>query len=412
MIVIVGAGLSGLACARELQRRGREFLVLEAGDRVGGRLRTEKMDGFTLDRGFQVVLESYPAVRDYVDVAALAPRYFRSGALLASRGLLDRVESPLEGPAAALRSLTTRAFDFRDKLSLGILGARVLLTADDELARGFASSDDISTLDALRAAGFSEEFIDRFARPFFGGVLLDNDLRTSASLFRYYFKKFATGRAWLPAQGIGALPAAIAEPLPEGAVRLQSGVAGLDITDHRVRAVRLVGGHSIACDAVVLALDEPALCRLLGADEPRPARSVAVVYFRTRQSLYDRALLVLPEGRDRAVRHFTQITNCAPEYAPPGWHLISASILEPERFTDPVAAAAREITGIFPDALLEHLATITVPYAVPDQPPGFATRSQRVLPASNIIPAGDWLAGASIQAALASGRRAAETLCR
>ncbi len=398
MILIVGAGLSGLSCALTLHRAGRDFLLLDAAPQVGGRQRTTQRDGFTLDHGFQVVLSSYRAVAEVVDLESLQPRWFESGALIHHSGKFSRLASPLENPLAAIAS---DALPFGDKLRLARLGIEVLLASDHDLLAACGSSNDQSTREFLRRRGFSDEFFSRFAQPFFGGVLIDNDLSTSSALFRYYLKKFATGRAWIPAAGIQALPEAIAAQLPPQKIRLNTKAIAID-GDRIV----LQSGESLPFTRLVLALDEPSLHRLLSLPPPPLPRGVAVVYFKTKTSLYDRPCLVLPEGPDRLVRHFVQITNIAPEFAPDGWHLVSASILNFEGLPPAELAtrAAAEIAAIFPHAreALIHLDTILVPNAVPAQPPSFASNPPPALP-PNVLACGDWKNGASIQSAIESG---------
>lgn len=414
MIVIVGAGLAGLACATTLHRQGKPFLLLDAGETPGGRLRTSFRDGFTLDHGFQVVLSSYSAVSKVVDIPALKPRHFESGALLAHAGRLTHLANPLRHPQALVENLTSTAFSLRDKILLGTLVTRAVMSSDDELLSRCKSAQDLSTQDFLRRFGFSALFVARFAEPFFGGVLLDGDLGTSAGLFLYYLKKFTTGRAWLPAGGIAALPAQMASALPPDSLRARTRVKALDIKNDRACGVTLEKGEHIAASSIVLALDEPSLCHLLGRPSPARARSVAVVYFKSCQSVYPHSCLVLPESGNRRVRHFAQVTNVAPEFAPPGFHLISASVLDFSDLSDESLAdvVKNEITSLFPNTShsLEYLETIRVPYAVPSQPPGFANRKPFTDMPKGLYAAGDWASGASIQSTISSGLDSAHSI--
>lgn len=401
MIAIVGGGLSGLACAVELQKAGKAFALFEALPFVGGRQRTSKKDGFTLDHGFQVILSSYKTVASVCDISLLRPCRFESGALLHDGRRLTHLRSPLENPFSAL---FTPAFSLADKIRLAWLGLELLLTPCAKLLARCASPDDGSTRALLSQRGFSESFFTRFAQPFFGGVLLDNDLATSGGLFLYYLKKFITGHAWIPAGGIQALPESLASRLPSSAIHLNRRVTAIN---HEPRGLVLENGEVVSTDKIILALDHPSLCRLLRLPPPSPARSVTVVYFKTQTSFYRQRCLILPEGAARRVRHFVQITNIAPGFAPTGWHLISATILNGGDLSgkELADAAAHEISGCFPHAAgsLEHLETIHVPYAVPDQPPGFAARIPFPDLPQHVYVCGDWERGASIEAALSSG---------
>ena len=410
MIAIVGGGLAGLACALEIQRSGAEFVLLEAAPVVGGRQRTTRKDGFILDHGFQVVLSSYDAIASVCDIASLQPCWFESGALLHDGRRLTHLVSPFQNPISALLS---PAFSIGDKVRLAMLGAELLFTPCKKLIARCASTADLSTRAFLKHRGFSESFFSRFAQPFFGGVLLDNELATSAGLFLYYLKNFLTGRAWIPAAGIEALPKALAARLPSSSLRLNTRVAA--ISQDR-NGVVLENGETTRADKIILALDAPSLARLLGLPAPPPARGVSVVYFKTQTSLYKQPCIVLPEGGGRRVRHFVQITNVARGFAPEGWHLISATILNDGGLSADQLAneAAHEISGVFPHAAgaLEHLETIHVPYAVPDQPPGFAARNAFPDLPQNVYACGDWERGASIQGALQSGIETAKrVLC-
>ncbi len=418
MIVIVGAGLAGLVCAKELARRGvRDFLVLEAEDEPGGRVRSRRTaDGFVLDRGFQVLLDSYPAARRHLDIPALEPRYFESGALLHDGGGTWTVAHPLRHPADILKGALGAMFPLADKARLVALTAELLTTPDDWLLAEAASSRDVSAAHYLWRRGFSPTIIERFFRPFFGGVFLDNKLGTSAALLRYYLKKFTTGRALVPAHGMGQISRQLAATLPAGTLRLGCRVQNIELLGNRADAVRTDTGERIPCDRLLLATEAPATARLL--ERPKlagpPPLGTTVVYFSSERSLYERAMLVLPAGRAKLVRHFVQLTNVAPEYAPPGKHLLAVTVLDRRGLDDgPLTEqVAGEIAGCFPAARrrLEPLAVVAVRYGQRRQPAGFL-RDTPAPPAPTHLD-NVWLAGAqttacSIQSTMVSGEQAA-----
>ena len=421
MIVIVGAGLAGLVCARELERLGcGDYLLLEAAGEPGGRVRSGRTpDGFVLDRGFQVLLDSYPAVRRHLDVSALEPRYLESGAILHDQGESWTLADPRRHPADLPESAFGHALPFADKLRLVRLVAELLATPDDALLAATTSGRDLSTAHFLWMRGFSPQTIERFFRPFFGGVFLDEKLGTSAGLFRYYLKKFATGRALLPARGIGEIPRQLADGLPPGKLRLKCRARRLELLGSGTDALVTDSGERIGFSRLLLATDAPATAGLL--DRPAPAlppHRTTVLYFSSSAPLYDRAMLVLPAGRGRLVQHFVQLTNAAPEYAPPGRHLLSATILDRRGLDDGAlfTAARAEIAAIYPAAGgLQPVAGIDVPYAQHQQRAGFA-RHLAPAPAptflDNVWLAGDQTGACSIQSAMASGERAAAFLAR
>lgn len=419
-IVIVGAGLAGLVCARELARLGvTDFLLLEAETEPGGRVRSQvSPEGFVLDRGFQVLLDSYPAVRKHLDIPALEPRYFDRGAILQDQGESWVVADPRRHPTRLPASAFGGAFTSGDRAKLALLATGLFTTRDGSLLSECASDRDYSTAHFLWLRGFSPKIIERFFRPFFGGVFLDEKLSTSAGLFRYYLKKFATGRALLPAKGIGEITRQLASRLPEGTLRLGCWVERLALLGPGADAVVTTTGERIEFDRLLLATEGPATARLL--DRPAPAGTAhrtTVVYFAADRSMYAEKMLVLPAGRGRVVRHFAQLTNVAPEYAPAGRQLVSATILDRQGLDDRAlaSAAALEIGAIYPAVAdrLHLLAVVDVPYAQHGQPAGFA-RGLAASPAptslSNVWLAGDQTGACSVQSAMAGGEAAAAFL--
>jgi len=399
MTIVVGAGLAGLTCAKVLAEAGRPFLLLESASSPGGRVVSEcSREGFVLDRGFQVLLDSYPAARRHLDFAALDAGRFRSGAMFVGGGRPRVLENPLRRPAAARGILRGEVLSVADQLRLLRLVA---------LAYVPGAGVDLSTAELLRSQQFSEEFFARFARPFFGGVLLDPELATSAALFLSYLRRFVTGQALLPGKGIGVIPAQLASRLPAQSVRYGAPVEQIVIESGRACGVRVKGGDVIRAQHVVLAVDEPAVCRLVGSGCPRAARSTAAHYFAADRAAYSGGWLCLPPRRPESpVLHAALVSNVAPGLAPEGAHLWSVTVLPGHPRAEDADAVAAEVASWFGGAAgpLRHLSLVKVPYAVPEQLPGFERRPAPwgALPPGLFV-AGDAACGASVDAVMVSG---------
>lgn len=410
MIAVIGAGVAGLAAARVLHAAGREVHIFDAASAPGGRIATRKVGGFCLDKGFQVLLTSYAGVWDLVSASALEPRFFDSGALMWDRGKLWTLRHPLWHPGSAAQAAWSDALPPRDKGNAMRWAAEcVLLTSGEPKER----EGEISALEELRRAEISPVAIERFFRPFFGGVLLDANLGSSAALLRFYTRRFALGRAFVPGGGMAEFARQLAAPLPESALHWNSPVDEIECDGERARAIS-VGGRRWEIEAVVLATNAQAACQLLRCPLPDSSPRVWTIFFAAKESLYDGRLIVLPAGRQRVVRHFVQITNVAPEYAPKGSHLVVATVLESRGHSPAGLArvAAGEIREVFPSAQLELLDIWGVPNPMVPQRPGF-TRVRIAPPAlTNLVLAGDYLSWASTEGAVLSGRRAAAALLK
>ena len=414
MVVIVGAGLAGLASATRLEEAGIDWMLVEASSGPGGRVSTEiTSEGYRLDAGFQVLLDSSPTARRLLDFEALQPRYFQSGALLVdAKGAWERVLNPLFHPKSFSSLLYGTPFSLREKIVFGAYAAWQLLQSENASS---GRETGRSTLEELQMFGLDGAILERFLRPFFAGVFLDNDLGTDSSVFRYDLKKFALGKALLPSRGMGEIPRQLASRLRAEHQRYGSQVTALRKSGDRVTGIELVGQEPIECSKVILATTEEVSRRLLGLPlaAGREMLGVTTLYFTGEKPLYEGALLVLPEGKECLVRHFADLTNIAPEYAPPGKRLLSATILNAPT-DDPLVLASlaqTEIGKFLPDfANWAFLKEVRIHKALPSQRPGFhkALLPERL--SENIFLAGDQITFASIESALASGIRAAEEL--
>jgi len=411
-IVIVGAGVAGLCCALELQAAGLSCLVLEASDVPGGRVRTDRVDGFLLDRGFQVLLTAYPEVRRVRDLPALRLGTFAPGALVWTGGKLHRVADPFRQPWALPATLLAKVGSFGDKLNIARLRREVRAgSLDDLLAR-----PETTALDALRQRyGFSDRMIDTFFRPFLGGIFLERELTTSSRMLDFVFRMFSLGRAALPAAGMGAIPAQLVARLTAktgtGATALRLGAQVAALEDG---GVRLESGQRIAASAVVLATAAGDATRLLPGLNTPLSRMTACVYYSTGQPPPVGRFLVLNGEASGPVNNLCVPSNVARGYAPTGKALLAASVLGSEAdLTDPglEAAVRRQLTGWFGATVAgwRHLRTDVVRDALP------ARRSLEPcdLPARcrpGLYLCGDHRTTPSLQGAMASGRRAAEAI--
>jgi phytoene dehydrogenase-like protein len=325
LVAVVGAGASGLACAVRLRELGLAPRVFEASDGVGGRVRTDTLDGFRLDRGFQVLPLAYPEVRRFLDLDRLRVGRFLPGARVRLDGRFERVADPLRAPGAALAGLFARVGSLGDKLRVLRLG-RASASRPLHPAGG---GPETTALEALRAAGLSARMIDGFFRPFLGGIFLEPELSTSSRFLDFVMTSFATGNAALPAGGMGAVCEQLAARLPRGCVRLRAPVRALD-----GRGLVLASGERVDVGAVVVATDGPAAARLAPGLAAPAMRGVLCLWFDAPRPPVDEPVLVLSGEPQGPVNNVCVPSLVAEGYAPPGRSLVSVSVLEPRREDD------------------------------------------------------------------------------
>ncbi|AZS89158.1 FAD-dependent oxidoreductase [Streptomyces griseoviridis] len=395
-VLVIGAGAAGLACARDLLTAGLDVRVLEASDGVGGRMRTDRIDGFVVDRGFQVFNTSYPQVRRRLPLRGLRLAPFTPGVLVRSgRGTL-RFGDPTRRPGTLPELLRGRLAGPRDLAALGVLSARTALGPVGALKR----APERTTRTALADAGFSEAFVERFFRPFLSGVFLEDGLETSSRFFHLVWRSMLRGTLCLPADGIGAVPAALADALPPGTVRLDTPVARL--TEDGV----VTGdGGEVAARTVVVATGWGAAARLLPGLPVPEGRTVTTYYHVAPRSPLGEPTLLVDERR--RFLNTCVLSEVASTFAPTGHALVATSVLGPdtEGRERVVLDALAEAYGA-DTAGWELLTVRTVPDALPAMaPPQPLSRTTRVTPGRHVC--GDHRATGSVQGALASGARAA-----
>lgn len=404
-VVVVGAGLAGLAAANTLTKAGRTVAVLEASDGVGGRVRTDEVDGFLLDRGFQVLLTAYPEAQIQLDLKALDVRSFKAGALVRIDDGFHEVGDPFRDARALIPTARAPIGSIPDKLRIANLRRRVLSTPTPSLLRG----EDKPTLDHLQAMGFSAKMIDRLFRPLFSGISLDPQLSSSSRMFDTIYKSLAEGDSGVPNSGMGAIPAQLASHLPDGLLYLNAAVNGIDTKGTAGRTVSLADGRSIEAVDVVVATDGPSASSLVSVAHPG-SRSVSAVYFSADSAPLKQKLIVLDGEQSGPMANFAVMTQVAPGYAPAGKALMVAAC--PGTHGAGLQDRVRtQLKGWFGSAVdsWTHLRTYDIAHGQPDQRPPFHPKKP-VKVQDNLWVCGDHRDTGSIQGALYSGRRTAEQL--
>lgn len=403
-VIIVGAGLAGLSCARELARANIPCLIVEASDGVGGRARTDYLGGFLLDRGFQVLLTAYPEAQRSLDYTALQLGRFEPGALVRLSGKFHRVADPWRRPGAMLQTAFSPIGTLGDKLRIAKLRYQVTRGP----LQAIFQSPETSTSQFLRERGFSPVMIERFFRPFFGGIFLESELRTSSRMFQFVFRMFSEGHAALPARGMGAMAEQMASRLPEGTIRLNARA-----TQVAAQSVTLATGERLSARSVVIAADHANACRLVPSMPQMRSKGATCLYFAAEKTPIDEPTLVLNGDSSGPVNSVCVPNLVAAGYAPVGAHLVSVTVLGQREMADGQmqAAVRQQLTSWFGPAVQrwQHLKSYFIPDALPEQTSVVLRDGSARLPEGSYA-CGDFLDTASINGALRSGRQVAEAL--
>jgi len=407
-VVVVGAGLAGLSCARNLMKRSVSFIIVEADDRIGGRLKTDVLDGFLLNHGFQVLQTAYPEARRQLDYHRLELKPFAPGAIIRVAGKFKRVSDPRRRPQDIWSSLTAPVGTFADRLRT----IRMASSARRGSVSNLFQSPDMTTLDFLKSQGISEKMIERFFKPFFGGVCLDPAIQASSRVFKYVLRIFAEGDVALPGQGMAAIASQLAEDFPEGAIRTGTRVESI----HPDGAV-LTSGQTLKCRAVVLATDGPETLRLLGKPASIVSQGELCLYFAAPNAPIKDPYLILNGEGTGLINSLSVPSIVAPSYAPAGEALISVVLLGHLALDDRSAESVvrEELTDWFGPVVKEwrHLKTYRIEHALPAQPPPMPDPT---LPAKPVMPGvyvcGEYQSVPGIQWALLSGRHVAEAVIK
>ncbi|WP_337045142.1 NAD(P)/FAD-dependent oxidoreductase [Emticicia sp. 17c] len=402
--VIIGGGVSGLTCAKYLYDKGMSFLILEGSDTLGGRVRTDRVEGFRLDRGFQVLLTNYTEARKILNYNDLDLRYFDSGALIKAKKGFMKVQNPFKNKAAYFSMAFSSVGSLSDKLKIRKLAKQVADIPDE----AFFSMSDTDTLTFLKEYGWSNQMINNFFRPFFGGVFLENDLSTSSNFFQFVFKQFFKGEVALPSDGIEEIPKQMSGMLPKEQIRLNAPVKYIEGNQ-----VFLEGGEVISADRVVIATDPHTAANLLGEDTAYQYQINTCTYFSAEYSpMKNQRFIILNPDRKGVVHNICVPSDISPKYGAAGKALISVSTQGLDKIDERqhIARIKRELFEWFGAQVnvWQHLRTYHLTEALVKFQAG--TEKQNLKLGENLYRCGDYLAYPSLNGAMQTGREVAEMI--
>ncbi|MEZ0163995.1 NAD(P)/FAD-dependent oxidoreductase [Kineococcus sp. LSe6-4] len=407
-VVVVGAGLAGLVCARHLHAAGVDVLVVEAADAVGGRVRSETVGSFRVDRGFQLLNPAYPEVEKVLDVDALDLRTFDAGVAVHRGGRVAALRDPRRHPTAVLQALRFPLGSAREKAAL----ARWLLTVT---SAGDLKEPDSGWSDGLDAADVHGELRWSVLEPFLAGVLGEVDGTTSRRFVDLLVRTFLRGTPGVPAGGMQAVPDQLAAGLPAGSLATGVTVRHIGLAP-RSLAVETAGG-GITCDAIVVATDAHTAGHLVPALDVPDSHALSTFWFGAPSSPAPDArakLLHLDGDRTGPVVNSAVVSAVAPSYLQPGSEhraLVSAQVLGADTGAEVERRVREQLARVYGAHTAEwtRVAAHSIPHALPVVAPPFEG-SRPVDVGDGVFVAGDHRENASLQGALVSGRRAADAV--
>ena len=399
--IIVGAGVSGLVAAIELEKIGHSPVILEATDSIGGRVKTDEINGYPADHGFQVLLTAYPEARRYLDYDQLDLVTFLPGSVIFKNGKMNKIGDPIRDPSFLWSTLTSHVGTLQDKLLI----IRLSIALKKKSIETIFEDVEISTLQYLQNYGFSHDIINNFFQPFFAGIYLEENLNTSSRMFQFIYKMFSNGMAAIPRRGMKAIPEQLASKLKNTTIRLATPVISLE-----GNTITLSSGETLTSDYIIIATD-PTPFFAKPRNKPLEWKSCYNLYFQAKKSIINKAIIGLLPNRKLLVNNFHFLDDI---YKTIGTEsVLSVTVINDRELKEDglikkVRVELQNCCNIEAGALLKfHHIKKALPKVsnIKNEP----TDTSAIL-TPGIFCCGDYLANSSLNAAMASGRLVASLI--
>lgn len=406
-ITIIGAGISGLTAAVYLHKKGFKIQILEASNRVGGRIKTDIVDGFRLDKGFQVLLTEYPETKALLDYKKLNLKRFLPGATVLYDGGTFEIADPFRRPSALFSTLFAPVGSLKDKINTLFLKNKLLKISIIDIFK----QSEIGTNLQLQKYGFSSKMIELFYKPFFSGIFLENDLKTSSNMFDFVMKMFSEGDAAIPELGMEEIPKQLLAMLPENSIHYNVKVSEID--DNKIICEN---GQTFETDKIIIATEANGFASKYIHESKTKFHQVTNVYFQAKVAPTKKAVVVLNASKNKKwVNNLTVMSNVSDKYAPIGKVLISISYNGIPDIDDVTLSENMkiELKNWYGNAVndLKILKVYRIKYALPNQEKVINDLSNSDIQINNnLFICGDHLMNGSINAAMKSGRLVAELI--
>lgn len=399
-IHIVGAGISGLIAAQVLENYGYQPVILEKSDRAGGRVKSDKVDGYILDHGFQVLLTAYPKAKQYLEYSKLALHKFLPGAVIYHQGKSQTIGDPLRSFSLLWPTLIANAASLGDKLKIFKLTNALKAKSIDQIFE----EEEQTTLAYLQAYGFSTNIITQFFKPFFSGIFLETELYTSSRMFQFVYKMFSEGYAAVPKAGIEAIPTQLVQKLQHTTIQYNTAVKNVE-----EGKITLTDSTVLESHFTIIATAPSALIQNLNNQETI-WKSCDTLYFETEEATISKALIGLVTESKSLINNICYPTHFKADRTTPN-HLLSVTVVKAHNYDEDtlVAIVEKELQEYCGIQTIRFLKRYRIPMALPDLSNVHYSMSPT---ATNILPrvylAGDYLLNGSLNGAMLSGELAAK----